>query len=336
MPADSDWAMVGPYSDKTLIRNAFIYSLAPEIGLHALEIRFAEVYLNQDAGPLEPEDYVGVYAVTETVKNMKGRVDLKQLEPEDIAESDISGGYIFKFDQGAVREDEGEVEIFCTANESSADGGSDCYSDLELTDPVAPNAEQLAYIQGYIQQLHDALHADPIGDFAQFMDVPSFVDQFLLNELTKGGDKYTRSVYLHKDRDGLVTAGPVWDFNFTMGNYTRELEGWQLGEGRGASNDWFQILFAQPEFMAAAASRWRELRMGVLSDAEIEARIALVSAPLVSAGPRDLERWPVGEGMGFGSQVEEDAPTTWEGQVEALVQWLRDRTVWLDEQFAAL
>lgn len=334
MPADSDWAMVGPYTDKTLIRNAFIYSLAPEVGLHALEIRFAEVYLNQDASPLEPEDYFGVYAVTETVKNMKGRVDLKQLDPSDTTEPEISGGYIFKFDQAAVREDEGELEILCTPSAAFADGGSDCYTDLELTDPVEPNAEQIAYIQAYIQQLHDALHAEPIGNYAEFMNVESFVDQFLLNELTKGGDKYTRSVYLHKDRDGLVTAGPVWDYNFTMGNYTRELEGWQLAPSPSASNDWFQILFAQPDFMAAAGARWRELRMGVLSDAEIEARIALVSAPLVNAGPRDLERWPVGEGTGFGSQVDEDAPTTWEGQVEALVQWLRDRTVWLDEQFA--
>jgi hypothetical protein len=335
MPADSDWAMVGPYTDKTLIRNAFIYSLAPEVGLHALEIRFAEVYLNQDASPLEPEDYFGVYAVTETVKNMKGRVDLKQLDPTDTTEPDISGGYIFKFDQAAVREDEGELEIFCTPSAVSADGGNDCYTDLELTDPVEPNAEQIAYIQAYIQQLHDALHAEPIGNYAEFMNVESFVDQFLLNELTKGGDKYTRSVYLHKDRDGLVTAGPVWDYNFTMGNYTRELEGWQLAPSPSASNDWFQILFAQPDFMVAAGARWRELRMGVLSDAEIEARIALVSAPLVNAGPRDLERWPVGEGTGFGSQVDEDAPTTWEGQVEALVQWLRERTVWLDEQFVA-
>jgi hypothetical protein len=94
-------------------------------------------------------------------------------------------------------------------------------------------------------------------------------------------------------------------------------------------------LFAQPDFFAAAATRWRELRLGVFSDAELEERIALVSAPLVNAGPRDLERWPVGEGTGFGSEVDEDAPMSWVGQVEALVQWLRERTVWLDEQFAA-
>lgn len=336
MPADSDWAMVGPYTDKTLIRNAFIYSLAPELGLEALEIRFAEVYLNQDEGPLEPEDYVGVYAVTETVKNMTGRVDLKQLRPDDTTEPDISGGYIFKFDQAALREDEGEIEIPCVSAGGGDAGGGDCFSDLELTDPVAPNAEQLAWIQAYVQQLHDALHAEPIGDYQAYMDLPSFVDQFLLNELTKGGDKYTRSVYLHKERGGPVKAGPVWDYNFTMGNYTRELEGWQLGEARGASNDWFQVLFAQPEFLTAAAARWRELRLGVLSDAELEARIALVSAPLVNAGPRDLERWPVGEGTGFGSEVDEDAPTTWEGQVETLVQWLWQRTAWLDEQFVEM
>jgi hypothetical protein len=246
---------------------------------------------------------------------------------------------VFKFDQGALREDEGEIEIPCISNDMMSmqtGGGESCFSDLELTDPVEPNAEQLAWIQSYIQQTHDALLAEPIGGYQQFLDLPSFVDQFIINEITKGGDKYVRSVYMHKERDGLIKAGPVWNYNFTLNNFTPELEGWQLEDGPGESSNWFKILFAQPEFMAAAAARWRELRPGVLSDAELEARIDAVSAPLVNAGPRDLEKWPVGEGSGiFGGGGNEDAPTTWDGQIADLKQWIKDRMAWLDAQFAA-
>jgi hypothetical protein len=328
MPADSDWAMVGPYTDKTLVRNAFVYSLAPDMGLDAPELRFAEVYINQDDGPVEAGDYQGVYAITETIKNSRGRLDLKQLRPADTLESDLSGGYIFKFDEAALREDEGEIEIFCTGN------AGDCFSDLELTDPVAPNAEQLEWIQAYIQQTHDSLHAQPIADYQQLLDLASFVDQIILNEVTKGGDIYTRSVYMHKERNGLLKAGPVWDYNFTLNNLTRGLEGWQLG-GREGSTDWFEILFDRPEFRAAAAARFAELRRGVLADAQIEARFDAVSAQLVNAGPRDLERWPVGEVTGPFGGGGGDAPATWEGQIADVKQWAKDRLAWLDTQFSA-
>src|SRR5690606_39056723 len=50
MPPEADWAMVGPYTDKTLIRNAFVYSLSRDMGLQTMDLRFAEVFINQDGG----------------------------------------------------------------------------------------------------------------------------------------------------------------------------------------------------------------------------------------------------------------------------------------------
>jgi hypothetical protein len=339
MTPDSDWAMIGEYSDKTLVRNAFSFSLAKDMGLHAPEMRFAEVYVNQDEGSLEAEEYQGVYAVTETIKNKPGRLDLAQLKPKDTMLPELSGGYIFKFDLSAVREDEGEIEILCTGVEDT------CFDDLELTDPVEPNAEQLAWIGDYVSQAHTTLVADPIGDYAQFLDVTSFIDILVLNELTKGGDKYVRSVYLHKDRDGLITAGPAWDYNFTLGNLVSDVEGWQVEGGRDYGANWFQLLFAQPEIKAAMAARWAELRPNILSDAALEARVDQVSAPIVNAGPRDFARWPVTEGGVFGGgfggrNMDADAgpaaetPTTWQGHIDAMKQWIRQRTAWLDAEYA--
>jgi hypothetical protein len=339
MPADSDWAMIGEYSDKTLVRNAFSFSLAVEMGLNAPEMRFAEVYINQDAGPLEAEDYQGVYAVTETIKNNKTRLNLAQLKPDDTEEAKLSGGYIFKFDMAAVREDEGEIQIPCTADAET------CFEDLELTDPVAPNAEQLAWISNYVSQAHAALVAEPVGDYASYLDVKSFVDMLVLNELTKGGDKYVRSVYLHKDRDELITAGPAWDYNFTLGNLVNDVEGWQVDSGRDPGANWFHRLFAQPEIKAAMAARWAELRPNILSDAAIEARIDAVATPLVNAGPRDLERWPAEEGGGFGGGfgggggMDTEGESTaavlgWTGHFDEMKAWIRQRTAWLDAEYA--
>ncbi len=367
MTPDSDWAFVGPYLDKSLVRNAFIYSLADAMGMEGPALQFAEVYINQDGGPLEPSDYEGVYGITETIKNSKGRLNLKQLEPDDTDEAKLSGGYIVKFDMGALREDEGEIEIPCISAEGEGEeeeeeapgfgtgfgGGSSCFSDLELVDPKDPNEEQLAWIQAYMQGTHDALHAEPIGDYQQWLDLPSFVEEIVLNEFTMGGDIYVRSRFMYKERGGLLKAGPVWDYNLTMGNLTADIESWQIESGVGG-NDWFSILFELPEVRSAAAARWAELRQGFLSDEQIQARIDAVAAPLLNAGPRDLERWPVGEssfgfpGLGGGNpvgtggaggteeEVEEDPRAAWEGQLADLKQWTLDRCAWLDAQYEQL
>src|SRR5690606_11082657 len=182
-----------------LVRNSFVYSLSREMGLQAMDLRFAEVFLNQDGGPLEESDYQGVYAVTQTIKNQKSRVDLAQLEPSVTGEPGVTGGYIFKFDQAAVDDDKTVIE--CTGSEPLLSGGGfggggfggggadpevlsgTCWSDLELVDPDPISEEQLTYIEGYLQLFHDALHEEPVGDYAQYIDMRRFVDHFIINEI---------------------------------------------------------------------------------------------------------------------------------------------------------
>ena len=344
MPPEADWAMVGPYTDKTLIRNAFVYSLSRDMGLEAPQLRFAEVFINQDGGPLEESHYEGVYAVTQTIKNQKTRTDLKQLDSNVTTMPEITGGYIFKFDQAAV--DEGETVIECTGDDLLMSGGGfggggggdvgsggTCWSDLELVDPDPVNDEQLAYIEGYVQQFHDALHAEPIADYAQYIDVPSFVDHFIINEITRDVDAYIRSSYYHKDREGPMVAGPIWDYNFALGNVGDALEGWQWEDGRPGTNDWFRILPNDPAFMDQVRARWQELRSTLLSDEQLSARLDAEAAPLMNAGPRDLERWPVGESsFGFGGGGETDQPEDWPGQLNAMRDWIFQRMAWLDGQ----
>ena len=39
MPADSDWVLRGPFTDKALIREAFIYDLGREMGLQGTAVQ---------------------------------------------------------------------------------------------------------------------------------------------------------------------------------------------------------------------------------------------------------------------------------------------------------
>ncbi|WP_437685262.1 CotH kinase family protein [Sorangium sp. So ce176] len=343
MPSDSDWALIPPYYDRTLIRNPFTYALGREMGLQAPRNEFAEVYLNYEAHAIGEADYQGIYWVSETIKNNKVRTDLKQLEEEDRELPDISGGYIFKFDQAAAE----EPKLACTGSDPlpgfgfGGGGGrpaGTCWVDLEVVDPDPLNAEQATWLTQYIQQFHDGLHQTPIGDYAAYIDVPSFIDYLIINELTLNVDAYVRSAYYHKDRNDKLKAGPLWDYNFALGGVGAQSAtpqsasdtGWRFS-GRRNVNNWYQKLTGDPAFMAQVRTRYAELRETLLSETAIEERMDTLSAPLERAAVRDFARWPVSSiitsSTGF---VGGPTEPTWEGQLQVMHDFLLARLAWMD------
>ncbi|MDA7523092.1 CotH kinase family protein, partial [bacterium] len=100
MPSESDWVLWGPYNfDLSLMHNPFIYELSNQIGRYATRTRFVEVFLNTDGGPLDSNDYYGVYALMEKISRDQDRVDVARIFPEHNQEPGVTGGYIFKIDR---------------------------------------------------------------------------------------------------------------------------------------------------------------------------------------------------------------------------------------------
>jgi hypothetical protein len=348
MPADSDWALIAPYYDRTLIRNPFVYTLGREMGMQAPHWAYAEVFVNYEDRPLEEDDYQGIYWFTETIKNAKVRTDLHQLHEDDTALPAISGGYIFKFDQAAAE----EPELKCTgsaplssgfgirpggAGGSSGGGGSGtCWVDLEVVDPDPLAPEQAAWLTDYVQELHDALHQQPIGDYAAYLDVASFVDLLIVNELTRNVDAYVRSAYFYKDRDDKLHAGPLWDYNFSLavgGQNSLDPEGGFQYDGSRNVNDWYPKLTKDAAFMQQVKARWHELRQGPLSDAALDQRVADMAAPLQRAIARDYAKWPVSKVYANPGIVRGPTVESWDAQLDALRDYLKKRTAFMDAQY---
>lgn len=328
MPADDDWVLRGPYPDKALIRDAFVYSLARDIGLAAPRFAFVELYVNVDGGPLSADDYQGVYLIVETIKVSKNRLNLKKLRKDDVSLPEIEGGYVFKFEWMAAE----EPTLPCQGPAET------CWNYLEVVepDPLAP--EQKEWLRQHIQQFHDVLHspnfADPNTGYPAWIDVQSFVDRLIIGELTREMDSYVRSEYFYKDRDGKITAGPMWDFDlcFGVGGFfnNTQIAGWQYEQIRyPIATDWYNQLMRDPAFVNRVRARWQELRRGPLSNAQLDARIAALTAPLTNAAQRNFARWPNLSMPWIGFFLTPTAPT-WEGQVQAMRQWMFDRAAWLD------
>jgi len=103
-PADSDFVLHGPYSDKSLMRNAVSYQLWREMGYDMPRTQFVELYLNNideknpdpDIEHVRDDDYFGVYLLVEKIKHGKRRVNVSRNDTIDIDDPQITGGYIFE------------------------------------------------------------------------------------------------------------------------------------------------------------------------------------------------------------------------------------------------
>ncbi|WP_435872465.1 CotH kinase family protein [Micromonospora humida] len=328
MPADSDWVLRGPFSDKALIREALVYDLGREMGMPAPRYRFVEFYLNTDAAPVAAGDYMGVYMLVETIKNAKNRLDLKQLDEDDLTLPKIQGGYIWSFEWLAAE----EPTLTCTG------AAATCWNFLEVRDPSPLQAPQRDWLRGYVQEFHDVLRApnsaDPVTGYRKYIDVDSFVDQMVLNELSREMDSYIRSAYFYKDRDTKIFAGPLWDYDLTfgVGGYfgNDQTAGWQYQQTRQPlANDWFPQLVRDPAFVNQLRSRWQTLRRGPLADAALQTRITALAAPLTNAAQRNFQRWPNLTAPMVGPFYTPTA-STWQGQVQAMRDWMLRRAAWLD------
>src|SRR6185295_7252310 len=116
LPADDDWALYAPYSDKPFLQNFLAYELYEKMGHYSVRRRFVEVFLDTNGGKISyNSDYVGIYILVEKIRIDKNRVDLDRLTPYNTTEPDISGGYMFKKDKDSP----GDYNFSTTGNASA-------------------------------------------------------------------------------------------------------------------------------------------------------------------------------------------------------------------------
>jgi len=333
MPEEHNWILHGPYTDMTLMRNVYAFDLARQLGWYAPRTRYVELFMHSGNGSLSQANYHGVYVLMERIKRDDNRVNITKLRPEDIAEPDISGGYIFKVDRLG-----------------SGESGFRTRRSTPLVF-VSPDEEDLmpaqkAWIADYMSDFEEALYrsnfTDPDDGYAQYINVDSFIDHFLLTELLKEIDGYRLSTYMYKDRDGKVIMGPLWDFNLSLGiaDYLEgwEAEGWYYDQPRPdyhcamtcAIRDWYVRLLEDPAFKDKLERRWWTLREGQFSTAQITGLVDSNVDILSEAQERNFDRWPV-----LGTYVWPNyyyQLNTWSAHVNTMRTWLTDRLSWIDSQ----
>ena len=335
-PAGNDWVLYPPYSDKSLMNNFLIYEWFEKMGHYSVRRRYVELFVHSTPGRLTMGDYNGIYLLVEKVRVDTNRVDIAALTPEDNTPPAVTGGYIFSKDK-----------ISSTDLTFTTTSGEQLIAYRPDASTITP--AQYDYLVGYLDSFEAALYGadwrDPVNGYAPYIEVDSFVDMHWISEFTKNVDAIVYSNYFHKDRNGPVAEGPIWDWDLALGNANYADGGhtnnWHYQQLDDNSDIWLRRLRTDPDFYQKIIDRWGELRGGVFNVTNIFARIDEVTNYLWEAKDRDFKRWPrLGvyvwpncNGAAGGWDIDYVDPRTYDGIISQLKHWISGRYLWLDQQF---
>jgi len=331
MPKESDWVLYAPYTDKTLMRNFLAYTLSNELGRWAAHCRFVEVVINGD--------YKGIYVFMEKIKRGSGRVNITKMATSDIVGDGVTGGYIFSLD----KEPDGWFSSYVASGSSNQNARQFSYVYPKVENIVEA---QKTYLKNYVDSFENALaginYQDKISGVRKFADISSFVDYFIVNEVSRNVDGYRLSSFFYKDRNSKnskIFAGPVWDYDlaYRNANYCdgSSILGWAYqfnyvcpGDGAGLIPFWWDKFLADSAFKNDLRCRWKQQRQTSISETHLNHLIDSIVNLTAEARQRHFQRWPV---LGqFIWPNPQPIPANYEGEILALKEWIKNRLYWID------
>lgn len=338
MPEEEDWVLHGPYSDKSLIRNKLIYDLARDMGRYASRTRFVELTIN--------DNYKGVYVFMEKLKRDKERIDIEKLKSDENSGEDLTGGYILKIDKIAgsnVGEGYNNQNSFASKVPPANSPNSIIRFLYEYPDAEDISEAQKDYIQEYIYGFEAALSSDNFKDpdlgYAPYIDVSSFIDFFILNEIANNVDGFRLSTFMHKDMNGKLKMGPIWDFNLGFGNANYceggDTDVWAYKFNERCPGDfwlvpfWWERLLEDPRFVQELKDRWNQVRGNELSDQAILSRLDAYNTELVEGNAinENFSQWRI---LGQWIWPNEYVGNSYSDERKYLQEWVTTRLSWLD------
>ena len=322
MSAHSDWALYGPYLDKSLVRNYMWYNISGELMEWAPNVRYCELILDGE--------YRGLYLMVETITNGEDC----RLNLSDTAKGTDVTGYLIRADR---------------TTEADIDGIRDPYTYIErlmtfLNDyairyPKKPSLTQELCEQieqdfaKFEKSLYSYDHDTDDYGYWNYIDEYSFVYYYLINEFTLNIDAGSCSTYIYKDMSGKYKMA-VWDFNNSCDNYI-ETETF-YGEFLLHDKPLYFMLFKTERFVEKVIETYHQLRETYFSDEYLDNYIDQTLEYLGPAIDRNFEVW----GYTFTEYLElepqERNPATHEEAVEDLKDWLHKRGSFMDRSIHTL
>lgn len=236
-----EWILIANASDDSNIRNKLIYDFASDFGLnYSPNSEWVDLYLNGN--------YVGLYLLCERNEVYENRVD-------------ISGNNISLVSLEMESRLENRNIVYVQTKSSQT---------LRIHYPVSVNADTLVSVRDSWQSVENAILSEDGIDsvtgksWQELIDLESWARKYLIEELFGNIDAGYLSQYFYIDETGKAFAGPVWDYDYAIGNDVL----WQLTNSNiqlankldvntGIHRDWFYGLYQKEEFQACLFSMYQ-------------------------------------------------------------------------------
>jgi hypothetical protein len=345
MPKNADWALVSCYSDKSCLRNAITYAIGREMGGQtrwAPRSRWAEVYIDGR--------YQGLYQLSEKPKDDKFRVNLPK---PVVGAPPAEKGYMISADGDArslswklLKPEDEFLDLKARAAPPAVNNRRWKFR-APSSETMTPADRQ--YVQTAFDKLITTLEGG--GNWKAAIDAPSFVDYFLVSELTNNVDAYFKSWYFYKMPDamgGQWSMGPIWDFDLGLGNVnyyfrycTNITNLGNLAKQSPASAvdkdlpppNYIMTILRDAEIKDSMRCRWNQLRQagGPLDINAIETRLDSFVAHIKAAKTRDVAKW---RNIPLHVWPNNYVGASWDDEVKYLKFWIRKRLAWVDTNLA--
>ncbi len=338
MPAENDWVLLSNYNDRSLMRNLISFKLFGEMGNYSVRAQLCELLIDSS--------YKGIYVLGEKIKRDANRVNIAKLTAVDTIGDELTGGYI-------LQQNYWDANTSFQSNYSPIDHpGFDVHFVYEYPDPNTILPAQKSYIASYIDSLETALYSanftNPNIGYRKYMDVASFIDYFLVNELSRNPDGFKKSVFFHKDKysnGGKLKAGPVWDFDWSFKNQDYCIFNSFQGEGwahhindcftDNYSTGWYIRLLQDSTFQNELRCTYENYRQSIFDTTAIFNYIDSMGTIVQNAQARHFKKWPL---LGHSGPDYEIGPfaTTYYAELDTLKSWINKRLLWLDANIPGL
>ncbi len=326
MKAGKKWCLLANFMDTSLLRNKLAYDFAQNIGLdYSCETRYVDVWLNGE--------YQGNYLLTTPVETGEDRVDIDTSQKE----------FLLELEANRTEKDTTYIS-------------TELYR-FKLDAPETLTQEQSDWLEQFLSEAEAAIKSRDYSRIKEYVDIDSFIDFYIVQELFKNMDVNTSSTRFYI-KDHKIYAGPIWDFDLSSGNIglfsflpyylsynnygmtgnasQNSYEGFWAFTG-GASQDyslsWIGNLMHCSDFYEKLYERYQQLQEQIVNLYQDNTtgtnQMDLLLEEYGDSFARNNEIWPV--------ELHRDSPLyrtnekTFEESVSYLCSWLKNRNEWLLE-----
>jgi hypothetical protein len=311
LEAARSWVLLGQHRDETLLYNATAFELGDRFGARFNHsFNFVDVYINGE--------YKGNYLLTEHNRVGAGLVDI-----------DKRGGWF------------AEIDEYYDKRPKFRTAGYDL--PIIIRSPVskkAPDAGNPVYdfVRGDINALADALAGPsfPESGYRELIDMETFAAFLMINEIVANTDlSHPRSVFMYKDKGGLICLGPLWDFDSGFGWHYQNWLGsgfndhFNYPEKRPPVHAFFKRFYEDPVFLAKYKEMWNAKYDTIAS---MPAFFDTMAEKLKVSADKNFESWWYKTMAPF-TNTRPPMPNDFSGSVAKLKKWYDARVFYLNAEF---